>query len=102
MARYYVVKQKLKNMSRQQYKDIQAHPDKFSEPVRVYGSTNAVRQALVTRIMKIDKVETLQSIIEFLNNADKADNEFEKEWNRSLSVEEFKMRCNAKLKEIYE
>ena len=90
-------------MSIQRYKNDNIKADKSSEPIGVYGNTDSIRRQLVSRIMKIDNMEALKAVFDFLDdNALFVDDSFEKEWNRSLSIEKFKMQCNAKLKEIYE
>nr|WP_297657122.1 hypothetical protein [uncultured Prevotella sp.] len=53
--------------------------------------------------MTIQNPETLHSLIMYVNQniLNKQDN-FETDWERSISIEDFRMKCKNKLKKMYE
>lgn len=48
----------------------------------------------------MDKSEEMLSVTDFVR--ERYNSEFEEEWGRSLSVEEFRLRCKDKLRILYE
>lgn len=66
-----------------------------------YGDINAMKVQLVNRIMRMDEPKKVWSVLNFVNNQKGEESEFDREWNRSLSVEEFRTQCKNKLKRIY-
>lgn len=76
--------------------------DMVSEPLIVPSPLADLKSQLVERVMHIENTETLQSLIVYIdqNVLPKSDN-FEKEWNRSIPIEEFRARCKSKLKAMY-
>lgn len=56
---------------------------------------------LVNRIMRMDEPKEVLSVLNFVKNQKDEESEFDREWNRSLSVEEFRIQCKNRLKEIY-
>ena len=74
-----------------------------AEPMVNSARIKELHNTLVDRVMTIQNPEVLQSLIVYVdNNILKKDDSFETEWNRSISVEEFRMQCKNKLKEMYE
>ena len=62
-----------------------------------------LRNQLVSRVMEIDDPKTLQSLILYFDKTIlSATNSFDAEWERAISVEEFRKQCHSKLKDIYE
>ena len=74
-----------------------------AEPMVNSARIKELHNTLVDRVMTIQNPEVLHSLIVYVdNNLLKKDDSFETEWNRSISVEEFRMQCKNKLKEMYE
>ena len=73
-----------------------------AEPLIATPQLSALKTQIVERVMNIQSTETLQSLIVYIdqNVSPKTDN-FEEEWKRSISIEEFRTRCKAKLKSMY-
>lgn len=62
---------------------------------------NVMKVQLVNRIMRMDEPKEVLSVLNFVKNQKDEESEFDREWNRSLSVEEFRIQCKNRLKEIY-
>lgn len=84
-------------------------PDEAEEPVLASEPTVSstrladLHRRLVNRVMTIQNPETLQSLIMYVDeNILHLSDPFEKEWNHSVSIEEFRKQCKDKLKEMYE
>ena len=60
-----------------------------------------LRNQLVSRLMEIEDPKALQSLILYVDNAILKTDSFDSEWSRSISVEDFRKQCHAKLKEMY-
>ena len=73
-----------------------------AEPLIATPQLSALKTQIVERVMNIQSTETLQSLIVYIdqNVSPKTDN-FEEEWKRSISIEEFRTPCKAKLKSMY-
>ena len=56
---------------------------------------------LVSRIIRIDEPEELNSVLEFVKERIAQKDKFEQEWEQGLTVEDFRMQCKRKLKEMY-
>ena len=73
-----------------------------AEPNFHTAKADDLRSQLVDRLMEIDDPKTLQALILYVDrtilNATKS---FETEWERGVSVEDFRKRCHSKLKDIY-
>lgn len=74
-----------------------------SEPLIATSQLSDLKTQVVERVMNIQNTETLQSLIVYIdqNILPQTDN-FEKEWKRSISIEEFRARCKSKLKTMYD
>lgn len=74
-----------------------------SEPLIATSQLSDLKTQVVERVMNIQNTETLQSLIVYIdqNVLPKTDN-FEEEWKRSVSIEEFRTRCKSKLKAMYD
>ena len=61
-----------------------------------------LRNQLVSRVMEIDDPKTLQSLILYFDKTVlNTTNSFDAEWERAISVEDFRKQCHSKLKDIY-
>ena len=81
------------------YSDIPVQQTNASEPLSIYGDINAMKVQLVNRIMRIDEPEELNSVLVKERIAQK--DKFEQEWEQGLTVEDFRIQCKRKLKEMY-
>ena len=63
------------------YSDIPVLQTNASEPLGIYGDMNSVLEFVIERIAQKDK--------------------FEQEWEQGLTVEDFRIQCKRKLKEMY-
>lgn len=74
-----------------------------SEPLIATSQLSDLKTQVVERVMNIQNTETLQSLIVYIdqNILPQTDN-FEEEWKRSISIEEFRARCKSKLKTMYD
>ena len=83
------------------YSDIPVQHTNASEPSGIYGDINAMKVQLVNRIMRIDEPEELNSVLEFVKERIAQKDKFEQEWEQGLTVEDFRIQCKRKLKEMY-
>lgn len=83
------------------YSDIPVQQTNASEPLNIYGDINAMKVQLVNRIMRIDEPEELNSVLEFVKEHIAQKDKFEQEWEQGLTVEDFRIQCKRKLKEMY-
>ena len=83
------------------YSDIPVQQTNSSEPSGIYGDINAMKVQLVNRIMRIDEPEELNSVLEFVKERIAQKDKFEQEWEQGLTVEDFRIQCKRKLKEMY-
>ena len=83
------------------YSDIPVQQTNASEPSGIYGDINAMKVQLVNRIMRIDEPEELNSVLEFVKERIAQKDKFEQEWEQGLTVEDFRIQCKRKLKEMY-
>ena len=61
-----------------------------------------LRNQLVNQVMGIDDPKTLQSLILYFDKTIlNTTHSFDAEWERAISVEEFRKQCHSKLKDIY-
>ncbi|MDO4181017.1 MAG: hypothetical protein Q4D36_06980 [Bacteroidales bacterium] len=81
------------------YNRIEESQDCVSESFVPYGDINAMKVQLVNRIMRMDKSEEVLSVLDFVR--ERCNSEFEEEWRRSLSIEEFRCQCKDKLRKLY-
>ena len=51
--------------------------------------------------MRIDEPEELNSVLEFVKERIAQKDKFEQEWEQGLTVEDFRIQCKRKLKEMY-
>ena len=79
------------------YSDIPVQQTNASEPLSIYGDINAMKVQLVNRIMRIDEPEELNSVLEFVKERIAQKDKFE----QGLTVEDFRIQCKRKLKEMY-
>lgn len=78
-------------------------PAIVAEPTISSERIEELHSRLVNRVMTIQNAETLQSLIMYVDkNILHLSDSFEKDWNRSVSIEDFRKQCQAKLKEMYE
>lgn len=64
--------------------------------------TEDLRNQLVSRVMEIEDPKTLQSLILYVDQTIlDTTNSFDTEWERAISVEDFRKQCHNKLKDIY-
>lgn len=85
----------------QKYSDIPVQQTNASEPLGIYGDINAMKVQLVNRIMRIDEPEELNSVLEFVKERIAQKDKFEQEWEQGVTVEDFRIQCKRKLKEMY-
>lgn len=88
-------------MGKKKYKETEFIQDCAADAATPYGDINAMKVQLVNRIMRMDEPKEVMSVLNFVKNQMDDEPEFEGEWNRSLSVEEFRIHCKNKLKKIY-
>lgn len=84
-----------------QYSDTPTPTTSVHEPVDTYGDVNAMKVQLVNRIMRMDESDDLNSVLEFVKERAMQKDKFEQEWEQGLTVEDFRMQCKRKLKEMY-
>lgn len=75
--------------------------DCVTEAAVSYGDINAMKVQLVNRILHLDEPKEVLSVLNFVKHQKDEESEFDREWNRSVSVEEFRTQCKNRLKEIY-
>lgn len=75
----------------------------FAAEQNVYtAKADDLRCQLMNRLMEIDDPKTLQSLIFYVDRTIlKLQDSFEKEWQRGVSVEEFRKQCHDTQKEMY-
>lgn len=88
-------------MSAKEYKKHTSVPSSVSEPAVPYGDINALKVQLVNRIMRMDETREVSIILDFVKEQTQSQKSFEEEWERSISVEDFRGLCKKKLKDIY-
>jgi len=73
------------------------------EPAVTSARIADLHSQLIDKVMTIQNPETLHSLIMYVNQniLNKQDN-FETDWERSISIEDFRMKCKNKLKKMYE
>ena len=49
----------------------------------------------------MDEPKEVLSVLDFVKHQKDDESEFDREWNRSVSVEEFRTQCKNRLKKIY-
>ena len=84
----------------QEYDKQQACRQEVNEPIAGYGGIDALKVRLVKRIMGMEALEDVQSVLNFVEER-KSSNIFDLEWERGLSPEQFRNACKDQLKEIY-
>ena len=90
-------------MGEKKYKETEPVQDCAADAAVPYGDINAMKVQLVNRIMRMDEPKEVLSVLDFVRNRNEkeSESEFDREWDRGLSVEEFRVHCKRKLKEIY-
>lgn len=88
-------------MDEKKYKKTEPVQDCVADAAMPYGDINAMKVQLVNRIMRMDEPKEVLSVLNFVKNQRDDESEFDREWNRSVSVEEFRTQCKNRLKEIY-
>lgn len=88
-------------MDKKKYKKTEPVQDCIAEAAMPYGDINAMKVQLVNRIMRMKEPKEVLSVLNFVKNQKDDESEFDKEWNRSMSVEEFRALCKNRLKKIY-
>lgn len=88
-------------MDEKKYKKTEPVQDCVADAAMPYGDINAMKVQLVNRIMRMDEPKEVLSVLNFVQNQRDDESEFDREWKRSVSVEEFRTQCKNRLKEIY-
>lgn len=88
-------------MDKKKYKKTEPIQECAADAAMPYGDINAMKVQLVNRIMRMDEPKEVLSVLNFVKSQKDEESEFDREWNRSLSVEEFRIQCKNKLKKIY-
>ena len=84
----------------QEYDEQQECKQEVNEPIAGYGTIDALKVKLVKRIMGMEALEDVQSVLNFVERQ-KVSETFEQEWERGVTLEQFRDACKGKLKEIY-
>lgn len=84
----------------QEYNKQQACKQEVNDPIAGYGTIDALKVKLVKRIMGMEALEDVQSVLNFVERQ-KVSETFEQEWERGVTLEQFRDVCKGKLKEIY-
>ncbi len=84
----------------QEYNKQQECKQEVNEPIAGYGSIDVLKVRLVKRIMGMETLEDVQSVLNFVERQ-KVSETFEQEWERGVTLEQFRDACKGKLKEIY-
>ena len=84
----------------QEYDEQQECKQEVNEPIAGYGSIDVLKVRLVKRIMGMETLEDVQSVLNFVERQ-KVSDVFKQEWERSMTLEQFRDACKGKLKEIY-
>lgn len=78
-------------------------PTMVAEPTISSTRIADLHSKLVNRVMTIQNPDTLQSLIMYVDrNILQLSDSFEKDWKRSISIEDFRKQCKDKLKKMYE
>lgn len=88
-------------MSAKAYKKHISDPSSVSEPAMPYGDINALKVQLVNRIMRMDEAQDVSVVLDFVKKQTGWEEQFEEDWERSLSAEDFRILCKKRLKDIY-
>lgn len=88
-------------MGKKEYKELEPKASFVSEPSIPYGDINTLKVQLVNRIMRMEEPQEVKTVLEFLNSQVRDQEQFEKDWERSLTIEDFRTLCTEKLKKIY-
>ena len=84
----------------QEYDEQQECKQEVNDPIAGYGTIDALKVKLVKRIMGMEALEDVQSVLNFVERQ-KVSETFEQEWERGVTLEQFRDACKGKLKEIY-
>ena len=84
----------------EEYDRQQACRQEVNEPIAGYGGIDALKVRLVKQIMGMESLEDVQSVLNFVERQ-KASDTFAQEWERGVTLEQFRNACKGKLKEIY-
>lgn len=84
-----------------EYKKHISVPASVSEPAMSYGDINALKVQLVNRIMRMDEPQEVSVVLDFVKKQTCRQEQFDDEWERSVSVEDFRVLCKKRLKDIY-
>ena len=84
----------------QEYDEQQECKQEVNEPIAGYGTIDALKVKLVKRIMGMEALEDVQSVLNFVERQ-KVSETFEQGWERGVTLEQFRDVCKGKLKEIY-
>lgn len=84
----------------QEYDEQQECKQEVNDPIAGYGTIDALKVKLVKRIMGMEALEDVQSVLNFVERQ-KVSETFEQEWERGVTLEQFRDVCKGKLKEIY-
>lgn len=83
----------------QEYNKQQACKQEVDEPIAGYGTIDALKVKLVKRIMGMEALEDVQSVLNFVERQ-KVSETFEQEWERGVTLEQFRDACKGKLKSM--
>lgn len=78
----------------------QACRQEVNEPIAGYGGIDALKVRLVKQIMGMESLADVQSVLNFVERQ-KASDTFAQEWERGVTLGQFRNACKGKLKEIY-
>ena len=84
----------------QEYDEQQECKQEVNDPIAGYGTIDALKVKLVKRIMGMEALEDVQSVLNFVERQ-KVSETFEQGWERGVTLEQFRDVCKGKLKEIY-
>ena len=84
----------------EEYDRQQACRQEVNEPIAGYGGIDALKVRLVKQIMGMESLEDVQSVLNFVERQ-KVSDTFAQEWERGVTLEQFRNACKEKLEEIY-
>lgn len=85
-------------MDEKKYKKTEPIQDCVAEAAMPYVDINAMKVQLVNCIMRMDEPKEVLAVLNFVKHQKDDESEFDWEWNRSVSVEEFRTQCKNRLK----
>ena len=101
MTKTLILSRKEKTMTEKKYNKKEPVPTVASDAMVPYGDINALKVQLVNKVMRMDNPDDVKSVLEFAKKQEEQQRDFIKDWDRGVTVDEFRIRCKDKLKKIY-